>query len=360
MNGLRRAQQVRATYVPGYIYLPSLALLLGLGGLHSGLVIGMSRLNVDELLMVFIIIAYWLLASVGMTLLTRWHVTRYYEGPVKRIAAAVSQVAQGDFSVYLSPAHTPDRLDYVDVLIQDFNKMVENLGSIETLKTEFFSNVSHEIKTPLAVILNTAELLQKEDPPLEKRQEYVQTIIGASKRLNTLITDILKLNKLEKQAITPQAEPYDLCAQLCDCALQFESVWERKHIDFEADLEDSAIIAADESLLALVWTNLLSNAFKFTPEGGRVTLTQRRAEDGSVTVTVTDTGCGMDEETQRHIFDKFYQGDVSHAAEGNGLGLALVRRILAMTDASIQVRSRPGEGSSFTVTLRTQEEGNEA
>ena len=360
MNGLRKAQQVRATYVPGHIYLMTLCMLLGVGGLHAGLVIGLSRWNVGEMWTVHIVIAYWLLVSLGLTLLTRWQVTRYYEGPVKRIATAVSQVAQGDFSVYLPPAHTPDRLDYVDVLIQDFNKMVENLGSIETLKTEFFSNVSHEIKTPLAVILNTAELLQKEDLPPEKRQEYVQTIIGASKRLNTLITDILKLNKLEKQAITPQAEPYDLCAQLCDCALQFESVWERKHIDFEADLEDSAIIAADESLLALVWTNLLSNAFKFTPEGGRVTLTQRRAEDGSVTVTVTDTGCGMDEETQRHIFDKFYQGDVSHAAEGNGLGLALVRRILAMTDASIQVRSRPWEGSSFTVTLRTQEEGNEA
>ena len=333
MNGLRKARQVRSTYVPGHIYLMTLSMLLGVGGLHAGLII-------------------------GLTLLTRWQVTRYYEGPVKRIASAVSQVAQGDFSVYLPPAHTPDRLDYVDVLIQDFNKMVENLGSIETLKTEFFSNVSHEIKTPLAVILNTAELLQKEDLPPEKRQEYVQTIIGASKRLNTLITDILKLNKLEKQAITPQAEPYDLCAQLCDCALQFESVWEKKHIDFEADLEDSAIVAADESLLALVWTNLLSNAFKFTPEGGRVTLTQRRAEGGSV--TVTDTGCGMDEETQRHIFDKFYQGDVSHAAEGNGLGLALVRRILAMTDASIQVRSHPGEGSSFTVTLEGIREGNEA
>ena len=237
---------------------------------------------------------------------------------------------------------------------------MENLGSIETLKTEFFSNVSHEIKTPLAVILSTAELLQKEDLPPEKRQEYVQTIIGASKRLNTLITDILRLNKLEKQAITPQAEPYDLCAQLCECALQFESVWEKKHIDFEADLEDSAIVAADESLLALVWTNLLSNAFKFTPEGGRVSLSQHTGEDGLVTVTVTDTGCGMSEETQRHIFDKFYQGDVSHAAEGNGLGLALVRRILAMTDASIQVRSHPGEGSSFTVTLRAPREGNEA
>lgn len=360
MNGLRRAQQVRATYVPGYIYLMTLSMLLGVGGLHAGLVIGLDRWNVGELWTVHIVIAFWLLVSLGLTLLTRWQVTRYYEGPVKRIASAVSQVAQGDFSVYLPPAHTPDRLDYVDVLIQDFNKMVENLGSIETLKTEFFSNVSHEIKTPLAVILNTAELLQKEDLPPEKRQEYVQTIIGASKRLNTLITDILKLNKLEKQAITPQREPYDLCAQLCDCALQFENVWEKKHIDFEADLEDSAVIAADESLLALVWTNLLSNAFKFTPEGGRVTLTQRTEDDGSVIVTVTDTGCGMDEETQKHIFDKFYQGDVSHAAEGNGLGLALVRRILVMTDASIQVRSRPGEGSSFTVTLEAQREGNEA
>ena len=162
MNGLRKSQQVRATYVPGHIYLMTLCMLLGVGGLHAGLVIGLSRWNVGEMWTVHIVIAYWLLVSLGLTLLTRWQVTRYYEGPVKRIATAVSQVAQGDFSVYLPPAHTPDRLDYVDVLIQDFNKMVENLGSIETLKTEFFSNVSHEIKTPLAVILNTAELLKKE------------------------------------------------------------------------------------------------------------------------------------------------------------------------------------------------------
>lgn len=345
--------RIRASFVPRYIYLMTLGMLLGVGGIHAGLIVGLTRWHVSELWMVHIVLAYWLLASLALTMLTRWQLTQYYERPVKQIAAAASQVAQGDFSVYLAPLHTPDRLDYVDVLIQDFNRMVESLGSIETLKTEFFSNVSHEIKTPLAVILSTAELLQKEDIPPARRQEYVQTIIDASKRLNTLISDILKLNKLEKQAICPQRETYDLCAQLCDCALPFESAWERKGIDFGADLEDSAPVSADRGLMDLVWTNLLSNAFKFTPEGGRVTLRQWTAEDG-VHVSVTDSGCGMDEETQRHIFDKFYQGDTSHATEGNGLGLALVYRILNLMDAGIEVRSRPGEGSVFTVTLPAQ------
>ena len=272
MSGRAAQPRVRSSYVPLYILLPTLGILLGIGGMHAGLVIFLDYLHIDEIWTVNIVVAYWLLASLALTFLTRWQLTKYYERPVKQLAKAASQVAQGDFSVYLPPLHTPDRLDYLDVLIEDFNKMVESLGSIETLKTEFFSNVSHEIKTPLAVVLNTAQLLQKADISPEKQQEYVQTLISASRRLNTLISDILKLNKLEKQTITPQQETYDLCAQLCECALQFETVWEEKQIDFDADLEDSAAVTADRSLLDLVWTNLLSNAFKFTPAGGRVSV----------------------------------------------------------------------------------------
>ena len=135
---------------------------------------------------------------------------------------------------------------------------------------------------------------------------------------------MLKLNKLEKQTIRPAAEVYDICAQLCSVAVQFEDAWERKDIEFDADLEDAAYTQADPGLLELVWTNLLSNAVKFTPQGGSITLRQTRA-NGKIYVSVTDTGCGMDEKTIKHIYDKFYQGDTSHSIEGNGLGMALVK-----------------------------------
>ena len=161
---------------------------------------------------------------------------------------------------------------------------------------------------------------------------------------------MLKLNKLEKQTIRPMPEVYDVCAQLCECAVQFEDSWEKQELEFEADLDDSAGVYADPGLLELVWTNLLSNAIKFTPAGGTVTLRQWTEAD-RVLVSVSDTGCGMTPETMRHIYDKFYQGDSSHATHGNGLGLALVKRILELSDGSITVESVPGNGSSFTVSL---------
>lgn len=296
------------------------------------------------------VIAMWILASAAVTLWTRFQIRRNYQKPIEEFSEAARKVASGDFSVYLAPNHSSDKYTHLDILFTDFNKMVEELGSIETLKTDFFSNVSHEIKTPLAVIQNNAELLQRNHLSEEQKKECTETILHATKRLSNLITNMLKLNKLEKQAIQPVPHCFDLCTQLCECALQFENVWEQKNIEFDADLEDRAMVEADEELLAMVWTNLLSNAMKFTPNEGKVTLTQTSDEE-SVTVSVTDTGCGIDNNTIRHIFDKFYQGDTSHSTEGNGLGLALVQRILQLCNGTVTVKSEVGKGTVFTVKL---------
>lgn len=323
------------------------ALLTTLQMMMIGQVIDYRSLPLRNVLSV---IFFWVLSAVAFTLLTSFSIQRRYQKPIEEFSEAARKVASGDFSVYLAPKHPVDRTTHLDVLFMDFNKMVEELGSIETLKTDFFSNVSHEIKTPLSVIQNNAELLQNRHLTEEQRRDCTATILQATKRLSSLITNMLKLNKLEKQVIKPLPEVYDVCGQLCMCALQFEDVWEKKQIDFEADLEDRVLIRADAGLLELVWTNLLSNALKFTPEGGRVSLTQT-SDEKEVTITVSDTGCGMDQNTMQKIFEKFYQGDTSHATEGNGLGLALVQRILELSDGTISVISAPEQGSTFTVRL---------
>lgn len=347
-------QKVKNELFPPSLFIVFFVVLLLMSGIHTGLIVGMNELGWNDVMQSAVPLLYWGLVAAGLTVFTRREIRKAYEEPMHKLANATKRVAEGDFSVYVAPGHTADKLDYLDVMLIHFNKMVEELGSIETLKTDFFSNVSHEFKTPLAVIYSNAQILQRQELN-DKQQECVNNIINSSKRMSNLIQNMLKLNKLEKQTISPAVEKYDVCAQLCECAVQFEESWEEKNIELNVEMEDSAYIAADPGLMELVWNNLLSNAIKFTPDGGTITLSQI-SNDTSVTISVTDTGCGMNDEVKKHIFDKFYQGDESHATLGNGLGLALVKRIIELSDATITVESTPGKGSVFTVTLEKENE----
>ncbi len=278
------------------------------------------------------------------------------ERPVKRIVAAAEQIAKGDYSVRIPRLNTLNRADGLDEIIECYNKMAEELSGIETLQTDFIANVSHELKTPLSVVQNYCTLLQQPDLPKEDRIRYAEAVSDASRRLADLITNILKLNKLENQQIYPVSVNYELNEQLCECLLRFEHIWEEKNIEIETDIMDNVNINADPELLSLVWNNLFSNALKFTEKGGKVSVTLKEENDTAI-VEITDTGCGITPEVGKHIFDKFYQGDTSHATQGNGLGLALVRRVMDIMGGDISVTSKVGEGSTFTVKLRRSDNG---
>lgn len=181
--------------------------------------------------------------------------------------------------------------------------------------------------------------------------EYAKGVADGARRMAEMMTNILKLNRLENQQIYPKTSSFDLGEQLCACLLQFENVWEKSEIEIETDIAENVKIRADEELLSLVWNNLFSNAFKFTPAGGKVTVTLSATPHHAL-VQVKDTGCGMSPQVGAHIFEKFYQGDSSHASRGNGLGLALVKRVVDIMQGEIRVESAVGEGSVFTVRIR--------
>ena len=273
------------------------------------------------------------------------------ERPVKRIISAAEEIMKGNFAVRIKPIHSIDSYDGFDMIIGYINRMTEELSGIETLRTDFIANVSHELKTPLAVIQNYAAMLQQANLPEPQRAEYAKTIMDASRRLSDLITNILKLNKLENQQIYPKKTVYNLGEQLCQCLLSFEDVWEGKDIELETDLAEEVLIESDAELLTLVWNNLISNALKFTPACGRVTVSLEGLKDFAV-VRITDTSCGIPPEVGEHIFEKFYQGDTSHDAQGNGLGLALVKRVMDIVGGDISVDSEVGTGSSVAVKIR--------
>ena len=259
------------------------------------------------------------------------------EKPVHEIMEAVECISRGDFSYRAPIRHQGKRRDEFDMILEGINQMAEELSHVETLQTDFISNVSHELKTPLAVIQNQISDVQK-------------IIADTARRLSGLVMNILRLNRLENQEIYPKSKRYPLGEQLRCCLLNFEEKWEEKDLELEIDIDDLDLFA-DEELLEIVWNNLISNAIKFTDPGGTIRVSLHN-EDGFAVVQVADTGCGMDEKTGQHIFDKFYQGDSSHKQEGNGLGLAMVRRVMDLVKGDISVESRRGQGTVFTVRIR--------
>jgi signal transduction histidine kinase len=262
------------------------------------------------------------------------------------LSAATKEVSRGNFHVKVSDKGHHGEFG---ALIRSFNDMTEELSNIEIFRNDFINYFSHEFKTPIVSIRGFAKQLKKKDLTDEEQAEYIQIIIDECDRLTRLSTNILLLSRFENQQIVNSPSTFFVDEQIRRCLVLLEKEWNEKNIELVLEM-DEVQYTTNEEMLSLVWTNLLSNAIKFSPPGGKVEVLCDEDEE-QVHVVISDDGIGMSPETQKHIFEKFYQGDTSHKSTGNGLGLALVKRIVDLCGGTIRVSSREGQGASFTVSL---------
>ncbi len=273
-------------------------------------------------------------------------IARIVVKPVTELSDAMGQVAKGDYSIHLDVNKYQGEIRY---LREDFNQMVQELGETEMLRSDFISNVSHEFKTPLATINGYATLLQDDTLTREEHDEYLEIIIQTCKGLSTMTGNILNLTSLEHQDCISSREFFRVDEQIREVILGMEPLWAEKNLTVAPELDEISW-NGNRELTRLIWSNLLNNAIKFTPAGGEIMI-EATLDRKWLTVVVQDSGCGMTPEMITHIFDKFYQGDTSHKRKGNGLGLALVHRVVSLYGGTIDVKSEPDLGSCFTVRL---------
>ena len=315
-------------------------LVLGLVAVYVGMALGIFTLvqrlvhleNASYTLLWPILI---LSVSAILGVLLAIFIFRGYLAPLSRLMQATQSVAEGDYTVRVDMRGARGE---VAEYIRSFNKMAEELSSVALLRMDFVNTFSHEFKTPLISIRGFAKLLQNDDLTSEQRQTYTDTVVQQSERLAAMSTHVLELARYENTEIVSDKTLYSLDDQLRRCVRQQEREWLKKSLTVEGDL-DPVDYYGNEELVEHIWSNLLSNAIRFTPAGGQIT------------VSVSDTGIGMDEETQRHIFDRFYRAAPYPDDRGNGLGLSIVRRVVTLCGGRVTVFSRPGNGSTFTVTL---------
>ena len=279
------------------------------------------------------------------------YITRTFIDPITQLGQAMKEVAGGNFQVN---AQCASKLKDVQDIYANFNRMVKELGATETLQTDFISSVSHEFKTPINAIEGYAALLQDHQQTPEEQETYIEKILFNTRRLSTLTGNILLLSKINNQSISPQSSVFRLDEQVRQAILALERKWEEKDIQFDVDL-DKITYTGYEKLLIHVWTNLIDNAIKFDPQGGSIRLRLCRQPDGIV-FSIDVNGPGIPLEEQERIFHKFYQSDNSREVDGNGLGLALVKQIVALSDGTIQVENLQGGGGRFTVWLPIRED----
>lgn len=269
--------------------------------------------------------------------------------PLKEILYATKAMTKGNFKIKLIPNHSFDNFDEFDLIKEDLNTMAKELDKSELLKNDFIANISHEIKTPLAIINNYAQILDDKSLEWKEREKYIKNLQDSCKKLSVLINNILKLNKLENQTLQLEYKKINLSELLVEQIIIFEELINNKNIELECEIEEGLFIISESSYLEIIFNNLISNAIKFTKDKIYVSLSK---QENKYTITVKDNGCGMDKEKGKYIFEKFYQIDTSHKQEGNGLGLALVKKVIDLLGGEISVTSELGKGSTFKITIK--------
>ena len=314
-------------------------------GSVAGVLFLLQRMNLIRNLSFSTLIALLLVSSIAGGL-TTYFIGRRILTPMVKLSNASKEVARGNYQITVSDA---SKLEEVQTTFRNFNAMVRELNGIATLSNDFVANVSHEFKTPLTAIEGYAMLLQDSTLPPAEREEYLNRILLNTHRLSTLVGNILMLSKIENKSLSEQSIVFRLDEQIRQAVVALEAQWAEKNIGFDAVL-DPVSITGCEGLLSQVWTNLIGNAIKFSDEGQEIRI-RLLEQTECVVVSITDHGCGMAPEVQQHIFEKFYQGDSSRKSLGNGLGLALVKRIVELSQGVVEVDSAPGAGSTFRVIL---------
>lgn len=289
---------------------------------------------------------FFLIGSLLLGLVVTVSVGRLIIRPLQEFGKAFDEIAKGNFD-YRMPVSA--KFEEINRMAERLNAMTYDLAHIETLRSDFVTNVSHEFKTPLAAIEGYATLLQDGVLPPDKREYYIGKILENTQRLTGLSSDILLLSRLENQGEIVDNHEFRLDEQIRKAVIVLEDKWSTKHIEFDMDLPKQMYYGS-ESLLSQVWLNILDNAIKCSHNEGVICVRIMHGAEGTV-VAVRDQGIGMSPEVQKHIFEKFYQGDASRQTEGNGLGLALVARIVELCHGRIEVESRQGEGTVFRILL---------
>ena len=268
--------------------------------------------------------------------------------PVNLLIDQMNRLASGDYKARIRFGRILSNHATMTELADSFNKLAQELESTEMLRSDFINNFSHEFKTPIVSIAGFAKLLKRGNLTKEQQKEYLDVIEAESLRLSYMATNVLNLTKVENQTILTDVSTYNLSEQLRASILLLANKWERKNLDFHLYFGEH-MICANEELLKQVWINLIDNAIKFSSEGGIIEV-RVEEEAQSLTVSVLNSGVEISPENQKKIWNKFYQADESHASEGNGVGLAIVKQVVRLHSGTASVTSENGV-TMFSVEL---------